>query len=393
VTIEGLNQSSLSPLQRALVEEGATQCGFCTPGIVVGLTAFALGSPILDEEEALAAIEGNLCRCTGYVSVARAARRVAAHIGQELPPPGRRISALVQAGVLPAYFLEIPMLLGTVAVRSEAPAGVSPEAVVVAGGSDLFVQRASELRRSQLRLLTHEPDLSGIRMDDDGLRLGSMTATEDWLRSRESADFVPGLAGALRLVSSQLIRNQATVGGNIANASPAGDLTVILLALDARVELRGPGGERTMPLRDFFKGYKEYDLLPGEIIVAVRIPADRRGTRFHFEKVSRRRYLDVATVNTALSLRVEYGVMRNVGLSAGGVAPVPLFLSNASRALEGLDASASVVEECANAASAEASPISDVRGSASYKRALLRQLVRAHFVELFPELGLEDALQ
>jgi xanthine dehydrogenase small subunit len=200
---------------------------------------------------------------------------------------------------------------------------------------------------------------------------------------------LPDLARILRrdltLVASAPMRNRATLGGNVANASPIGDLSIILLALEARVRLAARGKRRTIALSSFFRGYKDMDLGPGEVIEAFEIPLPAPGALFHFEKVSRRRILDIASVNSAVAIVVDDGRITRVALAAGGVAPVPLLLRKTCGYLAGQSVDASTVRRAAAVALGEIAPISDVRGSAAYKRLLLRQQIYAHFLSLFPD--------
>ena len=193
-------------------------------------------------------------------------------------------------------------------------------------------------------------------------------------------------------LGSRQIRNRATLGGNFANASPIGDLSVLMLALEAELELEGEKGRRILPLSRFFLDYKRTALEEGEIIRLVRIPAETARARVHFEKVSRRSHQDIASVNTALAVWEENGTIRKVRLSAGGVAPVPLLFEEVPRLLEGRALTPARIREAAERAAAEARPISDVRGSAAYKGELLRRLTIAHFIALFPQRNLEEAL-
>ncbi len=196
---------------------------------------------------------------------------------------------------------------------------------------------------------------------------------------------LPFLAGHLLRVSSTQVRNRATVGGNIVNASPIGDLSVMLLALDADIGLLLGDRARQLKLRDFFLGYKKLDLQPGEVAAWVSVPVRQDGVRFHFEKVARRRHQDIASVNSAIGLETAGERIVAAHAAAGGVAPVPLFLMEASALLAGQEVSPALVREFLAAADREIAPINDVRGSAAYKRALLRRLLFAAFLELFPD--------
>jgi len=214
----------------------------------------------------------------------------------------------------------------------------------------------------------------------------------DWVDIRRPA----GIAGFEACLASPLVRERATLGGNIANASPVGDLTSMLIALGAMLRIEGAGETRELALEAFFLGYKKLDLKPGEFISAILLPASRPFALFNFEKVSKRERLDIAVVNSAASFEIEgeAGRMRVIRarISAGGVAPIPLLLAKTQAYLEGKIVESGTALEAARIAASEAAPISDVRGSADYRRRLLERLVLAHFVRLFPGLGIEEAI-
>ena len=207
---------------------------------------------------------------------------------------------------------------------------------------------------------------------------------------------LPRIAAFNHLIASWQIRNRATLAGNIVNASPIGDFTALLLALDATVVLAAGDRRRSVPLREFYRGYKQIDLRPGELLTEVAFP-DPAGARVNFEKVSKRTCLDIASVNSACSIRcapgdgadgagaIAAGTIAAANFSLGGVAPVPLYLRATSQAVRGRALDPDTVREALRAAQGEIEPISDVRGSAAYKRLLTRQLLIAHFVTLFPD--------
>ncbi len=380
VTVEGLTFASPSAVQRAIIDHGATQCGFCTPGIVVSTTALLLESGRLDEDAAAAALAGNICRCTGYESIRRAYRAVLAAL-PDLPAPGfRRVARLIDAGILPAWFSGIPDRLAAIEETGPGPAP-APEGVVVGGGTDLWVQRASRLRDADLHLvstLSTEP----VVERGDALVISASATVADLEASEPFGRRIPGFGSIARLIASPQIRARGTVGGNLVNASPIGDLSVIFLALGAEVTIEGPGGSRSLALRELFRGYKDLDLGNGEVVESLTVGRDPAG-RFSFEKVSRRAHLDIASVNTAAWFETDGAIIGCARLSAGGVAPVPLFLAGASAAVAGRPASWETALLAAEAADREIAPIGDVRGSAGYKRLLLRQLILSHFASVF----------
>jgi len=413
VTIEGLNGETLSPVQQAIVDEGATQCGFCTPGIIISLTGFLLNSPTLSQEDAISAIEGNICRCTGYTAISRAVEKLTAtlappySIGQ--PPPKQRASAgannineriktMVNAGILPDLFLGIAEKLSAIAPwHRGAPAPNTPSEnttpIVVGGGTDIYVQRANQMLSQPLNFTTRNPAPPTITTTDNRIIIDAATTTENLMNAEQFIEKFPSWKNSFRLISSKMIRNRATVAGNIANASPIGDISIMLLALNATLVIqssKNSGNTREVALDKFYKGYKQLDLQKDEIITQITLPAlniknPAPNIKFNFEKVSKRQHLDIASVNTAILIHEENGQIIKARISAGGVGPIPTFLENASTALIDKPLTRATITFAANIAANEVTPISDVRGSADYKTNLLRHLIIAHFTELFPD--------
>ncbi|MDJ0840515.1 MAG: FAD binding domain-containing protein [Acidobacteriota bacterium] len=383
VTIEGLNRKDPTPVQRAMIEHGATQCGFCTVGFVVSLVGFCLGEKKPDEARAIASVDGNICRCTGYKSIERAAAAIAgelAELGEE-----NRLERLVENGYLPDYFQTIPERLRALREKSAQP-DVAKQAYIVGGGTDLYVQRPEEMSERRDRYIFDNPRLREVKQVDDEISVGAAATVTDLWESTEFAASFPSLDRAMKLVSSTPIRNMATIGGNLVNASPIGDMTIFFLALESRLDLLQQDEKRTIRLADFYKGYKLLDLGPGEIVESLRFRISDEKDLFNFEKVCKRTHLDIASVNTAVRMRVVDGVIRKAVFSAGGVSPVPMVLNKASALTAGRKPGHALIEEVTAAAENEISPISDARGSAEYKRLLLKQLITAHFLELFPQL-------
>ncbi len=209
------------------------------------------------------------------------------------------------------------------------------------------------------------------------------------------SEAVPRWWQFFKLVSSTPIRNIGTVAGNLANASPIGDLTIMLLALGARLTLvdEDISTEREIALEKFYVAYKKLDKTPAEIIRSIAFDIPRKGQLFNFEKVCKRQYLDIASVNTALLVTLESGIITEARCAMGGVAPIPKYLQETSRFLEGRALTADTIRQAETVLQTEISPISDVRGTVEYKRLLARQLFFAHFVELFPQtIQMEDLL-
>ncbi len=381
VTLEGLNQTELTPPQRAIVEQGAAQCGYCTPGIVVALTGYLLSTDELSRAGVTNAIAGNICRCTGYEALQRAASLLIDG-SEALAPQGiPRLTQLIDHNVVPLYFARISChlaRLSSLSTKSREPG----RPMVIGGGTDVMVQQPAQLRSVTPRFLGRE-GLDRIDLCGDTLQIGVGVTYNALAASPEVRRVVPRIEAYAALWASDQIRNRATVGGNIVNGSPIGDLTILLLALHARLQISDGRTTRSLPLDQLFKGYKSLDLRPTEIIERIDVPLPSDPSRFNFEKVSKRTHLDIASVNSAMTVTLVDGVISDGRLSAGGVAPVPMVLHRASAAMVGRSACWETADAVCAAADREISPISDIRGSAAYKRVLLQQLVRAHFHELF----------
>ena len=373
VTIEGLNMNHLSPAQKAIVDHGGTQCGFCTPGFVVSLTNHSLSKEAGNPDKALAAIDGNICRCTGYKSIERAAKSLADSFAGKKNTP----SNLVERGYLPTYFASIADRLQKLETNKKRSRSV---ATILGGGTDLLVQKADEIIEEELGFLSEKKELGGIKIQDDLCTIGAATTAAEISNSSELQKYFPQLQSYFKLISSTQIRNMGTLGGNLANASPIGDLSIFFLALDAELQLININKERRrIPLKDFFIDYKIIDLKPDEHIENIAFSFTESAEFFNFEKVSKRQHLDIASVNTALRIRVKDDTIIEATLSAGGVSPVPLFLSRTATFLTGKKLNEKTILEANEVMQKEITPISDIRGSETYKRLLLRQLFYAHF--------------
>lgn len=384
VTVEGLNQTELNPVQQSIVEENATQCGFCTPGIILSLTGFFLTSSSLEYDDGIDALDGNICRCTGYVSIRNAIRKLSVKYSKLLNKKKARVEQLVKWSILPAYFLDIAKKISMSDILT-VDIKLKEDEVLVAGGTDLFVQRPLELSTKKLNFISNYTQLTGIKERGKQFEVGAGTTVEELKNSETIKKIFPGIKEILNLISSTIMRNRATLGGNIINASPIGDMSVFFLALDASLILAAGSVKREVLLRNFFKGYKDFDLKTGEIIELIRFNTPQKNAYFNFEKVSQRKYLDIASCNSAIYLELTDDVITNLHVSAGGVAPYPLYLTATVKYLLNKKLTVDNIKKAAQEAQKEIAPISDIRGSNKYKRFLLTQLIYAHFIKLFPE--------
>ncbi|RJP64738.1 MAG: (2Fe-2S)-binding protein [Ignavibacteriales bacterium] len=383
VTIEGLNSDKLNPIQQAIVDEGATQCGFCTPGFIISLTGYFLSAENVDTETAIEFLSGNICRCTGYASIKRAVEKLVAEVKPYTLLNSLTKGQLISVGIIPKYFSGIPSMLEKLESGMLMERIYSDSEFLIGGGTDLFVQKPTALLSSNLTLTGRDRILSEIKAENDFLNIGAAVSISEIQHSETIKKYFPQLEKLLNLFGSTPIRNRATIGGNIINASPIGDMINILLALNASLHFND---ERTVDLKNFFLGYKMLNKKDDEELLYISIPLPVKNYKFNFEKVSRRTYLDIASVNSSIYVETNENKIENIRLSAGGVAPVPFYLENTCNFLQSKEINFSLIDEAASIAISEISPISDARGSADYKKILLRQLILAHFIKLFPAL-------
>ncbi len=378
VTIEGLNlQGGLTPIQSSFVNNNATQCGFCTPGFIVSLTGYSFSENI-SIEGIYESVSGNICRCTGYNSIKKAGMDIFKYLNKV--KNNGNISELIKFKIMPEYFEFIPNRLKKIPHKK-----TNKKENLVAGGTDLYVTNAQKLQETSVQSLTRNIE-TVIAKDDKEFVIGAGATASDIENNIELQHYFPNLSDYFKLISSKQIRNMGTLGGNLVNASPIADLAIFFLALDSRIELSSIEIEsRIIPLRDFFKSYKDIDLQDNEIVKQLRFHIPHSNSKFNYEKVSKRTHLDIASVVSAISISVNNGIIKNINISAGGVSPIPLFLKNTSAFLTGKELTAQNIRKAHCVLKEEISPISDVRGSEEYKRLLLKQLYYTHFIKLFPE--------
>jgi len=399
VTAEGLGTPErMHPVQAALAEAGGSQCGYCTPGFACSMAAefyrargaadpagaadgAAVGSTgdAADAGFDLHALSGNLCRCTGYRPIRDAA------LGMDATPAAD--DPLAERRTRPAPAARATRLAGEGGrfVRPEsldealALLHVEPDAVPVAGCTDWGVEANLRGRRAPLLVaIDRLPELRTFLDDDAGIDLGAaltLTEIERGLGGRS-----PLLAALFPQFASPLIRNRATLGGNLGTASPIGDAPPALLALEARLVLASPDGEREVDLVDYFTGYRETVRRPGELIRTIRIPQPTANlTAFH--KVAKRRYDDISSVAVAFAIDLdeERRTVVSARIGLGGVAATPIRARATEAALVGHEWAEDTVREAASVLGGEGTPMSDHRASAGYRAAMLEQaLLRLH---------------
>lgn len=389
VTVEGTNlKDKLTIAQEAMKANYATQCGFCTPGFALALTGFALSNSDKNYNNAINAISGNICRCTGYKSIEKAAHQVVEKLENKKE---NTLDWLIENQFIPEYFQSIPKRLKTIETKDEK----QPKGKYISGGTDLYVQQADSLADSEVHLIAKKDFLKGITIENGVCTIGTNSTVSDLWNHKELNNWLPNLKKHLKLVSSEQIRNMASLGGNLVNASPIGDMTIFFLALNSTITiLNSEEKERTIPLKNFYQGYKTYDLKEGELLKAIRFKLPSENAFFNFEKVCKRTHLDIASVNAAIHISVENETITKAHVAIGGVAAIPKYLHDTSAFLTEKPLTSKTIVEANKMLQKEIAPISDVRGTSDYKRLLARQLFFAHFTELFPkQFTLNDFVQ
>ncbi|MGW8885340.1 xanthine dehydrogenase small subunit [Streptomyces sp. NPDC055749] len=403
ITSEGLatagapgTPATLHPVQEEMAVRGGSQCGYCTPGFVCSMASEYYrpdrcahadsgdGADSADSTDAehgpngfdLHALSGNLCRCTGYRPIRDAAYAVGAPADDD--PLAQRREQSPPAPVATEYtqgdsvFLRKNTLAETLQLLRERP-----DAVVVAGSTDWGVEVNIRSRRADCVIgIDRLSELRELRVESDFIEIGAaLTLTE--IERRLDGE-VPLLAELFPQFASRLIRNGATIGGNLGTGSPIGDSPPVLLALEASVVLADADGEREVPLADYFTGYRQSVRRPGELIRSVRVPLPLSPV-VAFHKIAKRRFDDISSVAVAFALDIEDGIVRKARIGLGGVAATPIRSLATEAALEGKPWSTETVEAAARELRGEGTPMSDHRASALYRSAMLGQsLLKLH---------------
>jgi xanthine dehydrogenase small subunit len=379
VTVEGVNVNGLNQIQQAISDAAGTQCGFCTVGFVMSLVGYSLSDKEANSQNALASIDGNICRCTGYKSLERAAQTITTQL--ESRNSQHKIEWLIENDFIPAYFSTIEQKLADLQKPEIEPS----HSVFVGGGTDLYVQKHEEMVHATSEYLFNKAELNGIIKDGSRISFGASVTVEDLRSSELMLSIFPNLISHLKLVSSTQIRNMATLAGNFVNGSPIGDMTIFFLALNTEIQLKRGGERRVVLLKNLYTGYKKLIKQSDEIVERIYITIPEHAFYFNFEKVCKRTHLDIASVNAACFIQESNGTITHASFSVGGVFAFPRFLQKTSDYLLAKALEPQTIIEAAEILQSEIAPIADVRGSEAYKRLLARQLFFAHFLTLFPD--------
>ena len=386
VTVEALAAGgALHPVQQAMVEHHGSQCGFCTPGFVMSLYGLWMQTPSPSTLEIEKALQGNLCRCTGYAPIIRAAQAVTADPAcdplvaerdrviaalREMRD-GRRVvvGAGKEAFILPADPADFAAVLAE-----------SPGATVVAGSTDVGLWVTKFMRPiGPLIFIGQIEGLKEIEESEGGVTLGAgVTYTEAF---PVIAERFPAAAEVWDRIGGEQVRNMGTIGGNVANGSPIGDTPPILIALGARLRLRSLRGPREMPIEDFFVDYGKQDRRPDEFGEAIHIPALPENKRFAVYKVTKRLDEDITAVLGAFRLTFDGAAVAEARLAFGGMAATPKRAAAAEAALIGKPWSAETARAAMAALAEDFRPLTDWRASAEYRALAARNLIWRFWLE------------
>ena len=388
ITVDDIgNENALHPIQHAMVEEHASQCGFCTPGIVMSLFVLYHSGKNGSRENVNNWLSGNLCRCTGYRPIADAASNVID--GKPDDALAKRLRKTEK--LLAEMDDQQDLFVGNEERFFSAPASVDSllelsakysDAVILSGATDVGLWITKQLRDlPRIIYVGRAKGFAHIADNGDELIIGAGASYEDAYNSLHKID--PDLGEIVRRIGSKPVRASGTVGGNIANGSPIGDMPPALIALDSKLELRHGSNVREIALEDFFIEYGKQDRSPGELVSALRVPKLTPDQHFRAYKISKRFDQDISSVLAACRFTLDDDKIASVRIAFGGMAGTPKRALGAERALTGttLD-DENAINNAVEALSQDFTPMSDMRASAHYRLKVSGNLLRKAIYEI-----------
>ena len=367
VTIEGLgNDKDPHPLQVAFSKENASQCGYCTPGFIISGVSLLNSDKDINDNTINDAFSGNLCRCTGYSPILKAIKSVAKDKVKINQKYFKEKTHDIKLGNVTYYHpLKIEELTNLTKIKNFR---------FLAGGTDLNLQRPiiNEKENSIISLSSIE-ELKKIKIFNNKILLGSSVTIETFLDIIE--DKIPEMIEILKRFGSPLIRNQATIGGNLCTSSPIGDLAPVLLVLDSSLNIFGKDGAKSILIKDFFKGYRKNVLKKDQILASIEIPIPQKNNKLFFWKLSKRFDQDISTISLAININTQNHIIKDLHIAAGGVAEIPKYLDGLSRRMinKNIDEAIKLaIDDIDN----YIDPISDLRGTSEYRKTSFKGLFR-----------------
>ncbi len=381
ITVEGVGKNHLHPVQQAMVNLGGSQCGYCTPGFIMSLFSAYYNGQVDDET-----VEGNLCRCTGYLPIRKAAEVV------NKAQPNDQFSDRLKQINYPLNFINYqgncqqfyrPTQLQDVLTLLQQ----HPQAKLIAGATDLGLEISHRSQEFPVLIsLEAVPELRHLKNTTNTVEIGAAISLSQIEKKLQG--IFPSLDEMLIWFAARQIRNRATIGGNLATASPIGDLAPVLLSLDAKLRLASLTNERIIDLDGFFKGYRQTDLQPQEVIVSIIIPklitpnAVRRLSQSY--KVGKRGTDDISIVSAAFTIDLDQNnIIVHARLAYGGVAAIPIRAKSVEAMLLGKPWNQTTIQQVKMTLKDTFTPLTDLRGSAEYRKKLIANLLEKFFVQ-FP---------
>ncbi|MFK0166207.1 xanthine dehydrogenase small subunit [Rhizobium sp. NPDC090279] len=390
VTVEHLaaGDGRLHPVQQAMVDFHGSQCGFCTPGFVMSLYGLWMQTPNPTNQQIETALQGNLCRCTGYEPILRAARAISSYGGTQDDPllaeretmiarlKGLDNDARVEIGE-GRHRLIVPAGLDDFAAVLEA----SPTATVVAGSTDVGLWVTKHMRDiSPVVFIAGLQELKSIAVTDGVITIGAGVTYSEAIATL--SQHIPELGPLIARIGGQQVRNMGTIGGNIANGSPIGDTPPALIALAASLTLRKGAIRRTILLEDYFIAYGKQDRQPGEFVEAVHIPVPAAGEKFAVYKVTKRRDEDITATLGAFRLALSAdGTVAEIRIAYGGMAATPKRACFVEKALLGQPWNEKTVETAMEKYAEDYAPLTDMRATAEYRALAAKNLLLRFYLE------------
>jgi xanthine dehydrogenase small subunit len=388
VTVDDLAQgNALHPVQDAMVKHHGSQCGFCTPGFVMALFTLYHQTHAPTRQEIVDYIAGNLCRCTGYRPIVDAAleacsgKPLDAWAKAEQPTIAALQALDAQHDVMTKIgegFIAIPAHADTLTQLAQE----HPDATIVSGATDVGLWVTKQMRVLPKIIHTFNvTELHAVKNQGDILQIGAAATYGEAMDALSAID--PDIGEVMRRIGSKQVRTSGTIGGNIANGSPIGDMAPMLIALGAKLHLRHGKAERSMPLEDFFIAYGKQDRKPGELVWRIDVPHLQSSEIFRAYKISKRFDQDISAVMFALKVKREGNHIRSVRLTMGGMAATPKRATQTEAALIGVNLGDENAFHSAIAKLAEDfQPISDMRASSLYRMETAQALLHKALLEI-----------
>jgi len=395
ITVESLapDSNDLHPVQRAMVQNHGSQCGFCTPGFVMSLFALYKNTDKPSRQQIDDALAGNLCRCTGYRPIIAAAQEMYAGVQDEADWLRQPCGAAKQAEERIARLRDLQrkdtLELEHVGRRFIAPTNCAalakvyvdnPDATILAGGTDVGLWVTKQHRELETVIYTGRvAELTELTVSKTHIEVGAAVTLSELVPVL--VEHYPGLDELFRRFASPPIRNAATLGGNIANGSPIGDSMAALMVIGASLLLRTGGSERELPLDEFYHDYQVNDFAPGEFLVTIRIPLPDKAAVVRSQKWSKRFDQDISAVCTAYRLELDGDRVASFRMACGGLAAIVKRAAHCEAQLDGAPWNEESIDKACAALAKDFQPISDMRASAEIRLRVVQNLLRRFYHE------------